>query len=189
MDTESKLERWSEALVSAAVFGDSAAVERFGITDRTLRNYRRAMAADPDLRQRYQQKLARGDAARAGELLDAAAAEIVAVAALAGWPEVRRLERGRTLPGGRRVGLRIQLKDGSVMLCEALTASAPDPAPVLGALLFAYESLRAGSRIPVRLCVLAECDAPPLWSRVVAHLDVEVIFCNIAEVMRRYNRR
>ncbi len=42
-------EQAARALVDAALLGDRKAAERHGITDRTLRNYRRALEDDPEL--------------------------------------------------------------------------------------------------------------------------------------------
>lgn len=198
MATEHKLEQWSSALVAAVVLGDLAACKQFGVTARSLRRWKGLARTDPSFGELFRQKLARADAEHgyslrggrgraACELLDAAAAEIEAVVALAGLPEVRSVNRDHALTEGRRAGLRILHRDGSVTLCEALPANEPDPAAVLGALLFARESVRARSGLPaslVRLCVLASRGAPPPWSRVVASIRVEVIFCDIVEVVR-----
>lgn len=46
-------ERAARALVDATLFGDRKACELHEITDRTLRNYRAALADDPDLSEKY----------------------------------------------------------------------------------------------------------------------------------------
>jgi hypothetical protein len=60
-------------------------------------------------------------------------------------------------------------------------------AQILGHLLFCYEVVRAAYRVPasdIRLLVLADYDATPLWHRAAAHLDVPVGFYNILGVVR-----
>jgi hypothetical protein len=218
MPNEQQLQRWAQALVEASILGDIAACEKFKITDRSLRNWRRRLRTTPSLRRLYEAKLSRveadfsdslttrpalvvfrgrrpkaaPDAALRGrtarELADAAAAEVVAVAALCGLPEVRSAERGHVLPSGRTVSLFVSHRDGSYTVCEVLAGrSSYDSDRALGHLLFCFESVRMHYRVPassIRLRVLADHDASPLWNRVVAGVGVEVRFYNILDLVR-----
>jgi hypothetical protein len=121
------------------------------------------------------------------ELADAASAEIVAVADLCGLPQVKSVERGHALPSGLRVSLLVAHRDGTYTVCEVLPAGSRELARPLGHLLFCYESLRMAYRLPassVRLCVLSGGDAPPLWNRVAANVNVAVGFYNIDAAVR-----
>lgn len=218
MANEQQLERWAQALVEAAVVGDLAACEKFNASDRTLRDWRQRLKTTPRLRQLYEEKMSRvpaefsdslttrsavvavrrqGPDRRVGSVrgptaarrfADAAAAEVVAVAAACGLPEVKSAERNHYLPSGHIVRLLISHRDGSYSVCEVLTeASASDQPRVLGHLLFCFEALRMHYRVPgsaIRLCVLTDHDAPPLWNRVLANIKVEVGFYNIVKVVR-----
>jgi hypothetical protein len=214
MANEQQLERWAQALVEASILGDTAACEKYGVTDRTLRNCRRRLSDMPRLRRLYEAKLSRVEAEfsdslttrpavvafrgrgpraapwrqKSRELADAAAAEIVAVAAHCGLPEVRAAERGHVLPSGRTISLFVAHRDGSYAICECLAGpSSYANDRVLGHLLFSFESVRMHYRVPapsIRLRVLADRDASPLWNRVVANVGVEIRFCNVLDVVR-----
>jgi hypothetical protein len=217
MANEQSMARWAQALVEASILGDLAVCEKYGYSDRSLRNWRRWLNTTPRLRQLYEAKMSRvggefsdslttrsavvavrrqGSDRRtkhmhrrmAHELADAAAAEIVAVAAACGLPEVKSAERSHTLPSGRVVSLLVSHRDGTYTVCEVLSeASRYEDYRVLGHLLFCYESLRMYYRVPassIRLRVLADHGARPLWNRVVANVGVEVGFYNILDVVR-----
>ena len=211
MATDVRLERMATVLVENSILGGSAACKKYRLSACTLWRWRSRLKADPELRRLFEQKMAgvgaefadslttlsplvvvRSDGRKGSNprgvsrLADAAAAEIVSVAALAGLPEVKSVERGHMLPTGRRVSLFIAHRDATVTVCEVLAGSYEYDRP-LGHLLFNYESVRMHYRLPassVRLCVLADHDAPPLWRRVAANLKVEVGFYNIAEDVR-----
>jgi hypothetical protein len=217
MANEQQLDRWAQALLEASILGDLAACEKYKVSDRSLRNWRRWLNTMPRLRQLYEVKISRVGAEftdslttrsafvavrrqssdgrtkrlhkrMARELADAAAAEIVAVAAACGLPEVRSAERSHVLPSGLVVSLLVSHRDGSYTVCEVLSeASRHEDYRVLGHLLFCYESVRMQYRVgasSLRLRVLADYDARPLWNRVVANVGVEVGFFNILDVMR-----
>ena len=217
MSSQRQIDVWAQALVEASIVGDVVTAEKYKVTERTLRNWRRWVKTDPELHRLYEEKMSRVDAEfadslttrsalvvvrgqgspdprgrgehkqMARELADAAAAEIVAVAARCGLPEVKSAERGHALPAGRRISLFIVHRDATVSVCEVLPAEAHEHARSLGHLLFCYEQTRQHYRLPassVRLCVLSDGDAPPLWNRVVANLKVEIRFYNIADVVR-----
>lgn len=218
MSSQRQVDVWAQALAEAAIIGDLATSEKYKVTDRTLRNWRRRVKTDPELRRLYEEKMSRvgaefadslttrsplvvvrrqaspdrrvkgGRRRRAVELADAAAAEIVAVAVRCGLPEVKSAERCHALPSGPVIPLLISHRDGGYTVCDVLASSAPSgAAPLLGHLLFCFESMRMHYRLPassLRLCVLADHDARPLWNRVLANVKVEVGFYNVLDVVR-----
>jgi hypothetical protein len=215
MATERQLERMAQALVEDSILGGPAVCAKFRTSQRTLERWRGFLRTDPQLRRLYELKMARVDgefsdslttrpvlairrdassrrAAGANrqaacELADAAAHEIAAVAALAGLPEVKSVERSHALPSGRRVSLLVAHRDGSYTVCEVMAAVSHEYARLLGHLLYCFEDVRMGYRLTassVRLCVLSDCDAPPLWNRVVANIKVGVGFYNILDAVR-----
>jgi hypothetical protein len=221
MANESQLDRWSQVLVEASILGDLAACKKYGVSDRSLRNWRSWLKTMPRLRQLYEAKMSRvgaefsdslttrsafvvdrrqSQSRRAGStagrpdtratprLADAAAAEIAAIAAACGLPEVRSAERSHALHSGLVVSLFVAHRDATYTVCEVLSeASRQEDYRVLGHLLFCYESVRMHYRVPassIRLRVLADFAARPLWNRVVANLGVEVGFVNILDVVR-----
>jgi hypothetical protein len=216
MATERQLERMASALVEDSILGGPAVCGKYKVTQRTLERWRARLRNDPLLRRLYDKRMSRVGAEfadslttrpalvvvrrdesgrrvkganrrAARELADAAAAEIVAVAARCSLPEVRSAEHGHTLPSGRRVGLLVAHRDGSYTVCEVAPAATHDPVRMLGHLLFCFEDVRMHYRLPaaaVRLCVLADHDAPPICNRALANVKVEAGFYNIAEVVR-----
>jgi transposase-like protein len=211
-----QLERMAQALVEDSVLGGPAVCEKYGVNQRTLERWRARLRNDALLRRLYDERMSRVDAEfadslttrpalvvvrrdesgrrakgangrAARELADAAAHEIVSVAALAGLPEAKSVERSHALPSGRRVSLLVAHRDGSYTVCEVAPEATHDPARMLGHLLFCFEDVRMNYRLPaaaVRLCVLADHDAPPVWNRVLANVKVEVGFYNILGVVR-----
>lgn len=222
MANQQELERWATALAEASILGDIAVCQKYGITDRSLRNWRTWLKSRSELRQLYEQKrrlfdsnlvddlTARCDdapvvvvnwenhrTARSGrytarDLARAAAVAIEAVADRCGLPPVKAAECGHKLPTGRRVPLLISHRDGSYTLCATLTAEDDcrhdtEEARAIGQLLYGYEVARAAYRVPaseLRLLVLADYDVSALWCRAVAHVDVQIGFFNVLDVVR-----
>lgn len=126
------------------------------------------------------------------DLAHAAAAEVDAVAARCGLPPVKAVEQSHKLPSGRRVPLLISHRDRTYSFCAVLAAdeemrhSSEEPR-ALGHLLYCYEVARTAYRASssgIRLLALADYDATALWCRAVAHVDVQIGFYNILDVVR-----
>jgi hypothetical protein len=222
MANEQELERWATALVEASVLGNMAVCAKYGVTDRTLRNWRKWLKQQPRLRQLYEQKRARFSAeltddltarcaaapvvilkghesrheTREGnystfDLADAAAGEIEAVAVHCELPPVKAVERSHGLPTGHRIPLLVSHRDGSYTFCAVLRADVgathdSSEHHAIGHLLFCYEAARMVYRAAssnIRLLVLADYDATALWFRAVTHVDVQIGFFNILEVV------
>lgn len=66
--TQDKLERIAEILVAAFLDGDRKASERYGITDRTLRNWRKLLDTEPKLSELFRAKKAQASEGWANEV-------------------------------------------------------------------------------------------------------------------------
>lgn len=203
-----ELERQATALAWASRFGLASARERFDVKERTFRNWRARLASDAELRELYERKrqmldavavddaacvaadpksrLAPAPRSRPRALVLAVKEEVAACARLAGLPPVASALVGFVLSSNQVVDLALAHSDERITLCAVSSRTYSEAAyQLIGRLLFYYEGAPEGFRASgdVRLVVFADHDAPLLWERAVAHLDLEVSFVNVSEVV------
>lgn len=65
---QEKLERIAEVLVAAFLNGDRKTAERYGVTDRTLRNWRKLLDSEPKLSELFRAKKAQASEGWANEV-------------------------------------------------------------------------------------------------------------------------
>lgn len=73
---QDKLERIAEVLVAAFLNGDRKTAERYGVTDRTLRNWRKLLDTDPKLSELFRAKKAQASEGWADEVPGAIRASV-----------------------------------------------------------------------------------------------------------------
>lgn len=193
-----QVERRASALAFSTRFGARAARDKFGVSERTFFNWRRRLKTDAPLREVYERKVKLLEAVALEDALDAPRAhvgrprallaaverEAAACARLAGLPAVEGASASHPLPSRHVVDLVLLHSDGRYTFC-AVAADGWGASRSLGHLLFCYAGAHAGyrERGDIRLAVFASCDPPPLWQSAVAHLDLEVTFVNVSEVI------
>jgi transposase-like protein len=200
------------ALVEASVFGDAATAEKFDVTDRTIRYWRRRLQTDSRLRELYDMKRRQLDVTTTGEtaariaslsgsqhthtprararvlaprsLVSAVERAAEACAARAGLPPLEAVNALHRLPSNYVLDLALFHVDGRYTFC-AVVSNSVVASQALGHLLFCYESAPEEycSRGDIRLAVFVNCEVPQLWLRAAAHVDVQILLVNVSDLL------